>query len=159
MCKVFVGLVALIVFFSSPVSANNDTINLLLDSIDYPKLSVQIHNYLKPKVANEHVCKDVPQLDKTGKVDLNEFKIGRESSLITISANVKVTCKTSDSAFIKASASEDFAINGKFDVATCTIVDFSASPRGDIGKAIARGTDFSNKIKMQVEQNLDAICP
>ena len=159
MHKIQKGFVISLIMFSPSALATADTIDFILDSIDYSALSTKVHAYLKPKIAKEEICKDLPHLDKTNKVDLNDFVIGRKDSTLTISANIKITCKTSDSAVIKSSASEDIAINAGFDISKCTLVDFKATPRGDVGKVIARSTGFSKKLKKQIEQKLKSICP
>ena len=97
-------------------------------------------------------------IDKTDTVLLNEFEYCADSQTSSLRANVFVKCRTSDNAVIKIQVQEDFEIEAKIDNQTCQIVEFHASPRGELGKLIARNVGFLERTQKTMQDNLHQLC-
>lgn len=121
-------------------------------------LSSLLYNSIKPEIENADLCADFDHIDKTASVKLKKFSYCLGPDTSEIKAQLSVKCKTSDSAFIKTSVKEDFDFSFLIDNQTCEVSDFDSSPKGDIGKLIAKNTNFQASAKKAIQEKINEIC-
>ena len=139
---------AIIICLLAPALAN--ACNDLLNTIVFQRV--------RPVVESADLCRGLPVTDKTDQVRLTQFKYCAQEAVSTLKANVFVRCKTSDHAVIRIKVQEDFTLEATIENASCRITGFHASPRGDIGRLIARNTGFKERVRNSMQNNLNLIC-
>jgi hypothetical protein len=73
-------------------------------------------------------------------------------------ATVYVRCKTSDQAAVHLAIDETFDFSMALRNDTCEIDRFEVTPRGDIGRAVAKLVGLADRMKQAARDPLLALC-
>ncbi|MGE0008907.1 MAG: hypothetical protein AB7S92_25420 [Parvibaculaceae bacterium] len=132
--------------------------------------NVEVAETLKPLIEKARLCKGLKQkvdvglfkvkikIDRTKSVRVEKIDYCTSRASRRIAATVAVECETDDDEEVHIEVAESFDVAVEVSDKTCTVVDFSVEPRGDIGKLIARNTDFEEKVRKAVERQIAKAC-
>ena len=76
-----------------------------------------------------------------------------------IEATVYVACETDKDEEVRISVDESFDVMVEIGNEKCAVIGFKVEPHGDIGKLIARNSDFEDKIRKAVERQVAKAYP
>ena len=132
--------------------------------------NVEVADTLKPIIEKAKLCKGLKQkvdaglfkvkikIDQTKSVKVERINYCTSAAGRKIDATVSVECETDDDEEVQINLAESFDVAVEIDNKTCAVTDFRIEPQGDIGKLIARNTDFKDKVRKEVERQIAKAC-
>ncbi len=132
--------------------------------------NVEVAEILKPIIEKVKLCKGLKKkvdaglfkvkikIDQTRSVKVEKINYCTSPSSRKIEATVEVECATDEDEEVQIDVSESFDVAVEVSNKTCAVTDFRIEPEGDIGKLIAKNTDFEEKVKKAVEHEIAKAC-
>jgi hypothetical protein len=133
-------------------------------------LNAVIASALKPIIERAKLCKGLKQkvdaglfkvkikIDQTKSVKVEKINYCTSQTHRKIEATVAVECESDDDEEVYIKLAESFDVAVEINNKTCAVTDFRIEPQGDIGKIIAKNTDFENKVRKAVERQVAKAC-
>lgn len=134
-------------------------------------LNAEIAGVLKPIIEKIKLCKGLKQkvdaglfkvkikVDQTKSVKVEKINYCTSQAHRKIEGTVAVECESDDSEEVHINLAESFDVAVEIDNKTCAVTGFKIEPKGDIGKLIAKNTDFESKVRKAVEHEIAKACP
>lgn len=134
------------------------------------KENVEVAETLKPLIEEAKLCKGLKQkvdagffkvklkIDRTRSVKVERINYCTSQASRKIEANVSVECETDEDEEVQIQLAESFDVAVVISNETCAVTDFRIEPEGDIGKLIAKNTDFEGKVRKAVEREIAKAC-
>ncbi|MGE0239874.1 MAG: hypothetical protein AB7F09_06090 [Parvibaculaceae bacterium] len=132
--------------------------------------NVEVAETLKPLIEKARLCKGLKdkvdaglfkikiKIDRTKSVRVESINYCTSEASRRIEATVAVECETDDDEEVHIELAESFEVAVEVSNKTCAVTDFHVEPQGDIGKLIARNTDFEDKVRKAVERQIAKAC-
>ncbi len=133
-------------------------------------LNTVIATALRPIIEKAKLCKGLKQkvdaglfkvkikIDQTKSVKVEKINYCTSQTHRKIEATVAVECESDDGEEVHIELAESFDVAVEIDNKTCAVTDFKIEPEGDIGKLIAKNTDFEGKVRKAVERQVAKAC-
>jgi hypothetical protein len=133
-------------------------------------LNAVIASALKPIVEKAKLCKGLKRkvdaglfkvkikIDQTKSVKVEKLNYCTSPTHRKVEATVAVECESDDSEEVHITLAESFDVAVEINNKTCAVTDFKVEPAGDIGKLIAKNTDFEGKVRKAVEREVAKAC-
>ena len=99
------------------------------------------------------------KVDQTKSVKVEKINYCTSQAHRKIEGTVAVECESDDSEEVHINLAESFDVAVEIDNKTCAVTGFKIEPKGDIGKLIAKNTDFESKVRKAVEHEIAKACP
>jgi hypothetical protein len=134
-------------------------------------LNTVIATALKAIIEKAKLCKGLKQkvdaglfkvkikVDQTKSVKVEKINYCTSQAHRKIEGTVSVECESDDHEEIHINLAESFDVAVEIDNKTCVVTGFRIEPKGDIGKLIAKNTDFESKVRKAVEHEITKACP
>lgn len=104
-------------------------------------------------------CKNVPGgFDVKEEFTVRTLDLCSAPSGVKIISEARVECRTSDSAFFKASVKGDLLAEVELDIGACKIVDSNVSVKGAIGELLSGSNVVQKSIQIFAQQKLNEMC-
>lgn len=132
--------------------------------------NVEAADMLKPVIEKAKLCKGLKQkvdaglfkvkikIDQTKSVKVERINFCTSDASRKIEATIAVECETDDDEEVHMNLAESFDVAVVVSNKTCKVTDFHIEPEGDIGKLIAKNTDFEDKVRKTVEKEIAKVC-
>ena len=132
--------------------------------------NVEVAETLKPLIEKAKLCKGLKQkvdaglfkvkikIDQTRLVRVDRINYCTSEASRKIEATVAVECATDDDEEVQIDLRESFEVAVEISNKTCAVTDFRIEPEGDIGKLIAKNTDFEDKVRKAVQRQIAKAC-
>lgn len=132
--------------------------------------NVEVAETLKPLIEKAKLCKGLKQkvdaglfkvkikIDQTRLVRVDRINYCTSEASRKIEATVAVECATDDDEEVQIELRERFEVAVEVSNKTCAVTDFRIEPEGDIGKLIARNTDFEDMVRKAVQRQIAKAC-
>lgn len=132
--------------------------------------SATVAAVVKPLIEKAKLCKGLKQkvdaglfkvkvkIDQTRKVSVEKLDYCTSDTSRKIEATVYVACETDKDEEVQISVDESFDVLVEISNEKCAVTDFKVEPHGDIGKLIARNSDFEEKVRKTVEKQIAKAC-
>lgn len=132
--------------------------------------NVEVAETLKPLIENAKLCKGLKEkvdagffkvkikVDQTKSVRVEKISYCTSEASRRIEATISVECETDDDEEVQISLAESFDVAVEISNKTCAVTDFAIEPEGDIGRLIAKNTDFEDKVRKAVERQIAKAC-
>ena len=132
--------------------------------------NVEIAETLKPLIEKAKLCKGLKKkvdaglfkvkvkVDQTTSVRVEEINYCTSEQSRKIEGTVAVECESDDDAEVHISLAESFDVAIEISNKTCSVTNFKIEPHGDIGKLIAKNSDFEDKVKKAVQKEIGKAC-
>jgi hypothetical protein len=132
-------------------------------------LNAVIASVLKPIIEKAKLCKGLKQkvdaglfkvkikIDQTKSVKVEKINYCTSQAHRKIEATVAVECESDDDEEVHIKLAESFDVAVEINK-TCAVTGFKVEPEGDIGKLIAKNTDFEGKVRKAVEREVAKAC-
>lgn len=133
-------------------------------------VNVVIAGTLKPIIEKAKLCKGLKQkvdaglfkvkikIDQTKSVTVERLNYCTSATHRKIEATVAVECESDADEEVHVKLAESFDVAVEISNKTCAVTDFRIEPEGDIGKLIAKNTDFEDKVRKAVERQIAKTC-
>lgn len=132
--------------------------------------NVEVAQTLKPLIEKAKLCKGLKKkvdaglfkvkikVDQTRSVHVEEINYCTSDRSRRIEGTVAVECSSDDDAEVHITLAESFDVAIEISNKTCVVTDFRIEPQGDIGRLIAKNTDFEDKVRKAVEKEIGKAC-
>lgn len=132
--------------------------------------NVEVADTLKPIIEKAKLCKGLKQkvdaglfkvkikINNTKSVKVEKINYCTSEASRKIEATVAVECESDDDEEVHIALAESFDVAVAISNKTCAVTDFRIEPQGDIGKLIAKNTDFEDKVRKAVERQIAKAC-
>lgn len=132
--------------------------------------NVEVAETLKPLIEKAKLCKGLKEkvdaglfkikikVDQTKSVRVENIRYCTSEASRRIEANISVECETDEDEEVQIRLSESFDVAIEINNKTCAVTDFTIEPEGDIGRLIAKNTDFEDKVRKAVERQIAKAC-
>jgi hypothetical protein len=132
--------------------------------------NTEIADTLKPVIEKAKLCKGLKQkvdaglfkvkikIDQTKSVKVEKINYCTSQASRRIEATIAVECESDDDEEVHIALAESFDVAVEISNKTCAVTDFRIEPEGDIGKLIAKNTDFKDKVRKAVERQIAKAC-
>ncbi|MFZ5671818.1 MAG: hypothetical protein ACOZAM_02515 [Pseudomonadota bacterium] len=132
--------------------------------------SATVAEVVKPLIEKAKLCKGLKQkvdaglfkvkikIDQTREVRVEKLDYCTSDTSRKLAATVYVACETDEDEEVQISVDESFDVMVEIANKDCAVTDFKVEPHGDIGKLIARNTDFKDKVRKAVERQIGKAC-
>jgi hypothetical protein len=129
-----------------------------------------IASALKPIIEQAKLCRGLRRkvdaglfkvkikIDQTKSVKVEKLNYRTSQTHRKVEATVAVECESGADEEVHIELAESFDVAVAIDNKTCAVTDFKVEPEGDIGKLIARNTDFEGKVRKAVEHEIAKVC-
>jgi hypothetical protein len=133
-------------------------------------LNAVVAEALKPIIEKAKLCKGLKQkvdaglfkvkikVDQTKSVKVEKINYCTSQAHRKIEGTVAVECETDDDEEVHITLTESFDVAVEINNKTCAVTGFKIEPEGDIGKLIAKNTDFEDKVRKAVEREIAKVC-
>ena len=133
-------------------------------------MNVGVGEMLKPLIEKAKLCKGLKKkvdaglfkvkikVDQTKSVHVEEINYCTSEQSRKIEGTVAVECASDDDAEVNISLAESFDVSIEISNKTCAVTNFRIEPHGDIGRLIAKNSDFEDKVKKAVEKEIGKAC-
>ena len=134
-------------------------------------LNAVVAGVLKPIIEKAKLCQGLKQkvdaglfkvkikVDQTKSVKVEKINYCTSQMHRKIEGTVAVECESDDDEEVHINLAESFDVAVEIDSKTCVVTGFRIEPKGDIGKLIAKNTDFESKVRKAVEHEIGKACP
>jgi hypothetical protein len=134
-------------------------------------LNATVAQVLKPIIEKAKLCKGLKQkvdaglfkvkikVDQTKLVKVEKINYCTSQTQRKIEGTVAVECESGDDEEVHINLAESFDVAVEIDNKTCAVTGFRIEPKGDIGKLIAKNTDFEGRVRKAVEHEIAKACP
>lgn len=123
-----------------------------------PFTSDIMERLVRPVIEAAPACEGAPHLNKTKQVRLKRFEYCLENGVARVEGRIFVRCATSSKALFPSSAEEDIDFLIGADEKTCALKEFTAQPRGEVGRLIAKAARLEEAAKTAAKNALEAYC-
>ncbi len=125
---------------------------------------------VKPLIEKAKLCKGLKQkvdaglfkvkvkIDQTREVRVEKLDYCTSESSRKLEATVYVACETDKDEEVQISVDESFDVMVEIANKNCAVTGFKVEPHGDIGKLIAKNSDFEDKVRKAVERQIAKAC-
>ena len=132
--------------------------------------SATVAEVIKPLIEKAKLCKGLKQkvdaglfkvkikIDQTREVRVEKLDYCTSETSRKIEATVYVACETDEDEEVQISVDESFDVMVEIANKDCAVTEFKVDPHGDIGKLIAKNTDFEDKVRKAVERQIGKAC-
>lgn len=132
--------------------------------------SATVAEVVKPLIEKAKLCKGLKRkvdaglfkvkikIDQTKAVRVEKLDYCTSETSRKIEATVYVACETDEDEKVQISVDESFDVMVEIANKDCAVSDFKVAPHGDIGKLIAKNSDFEDKIRKAVERQVAKAC-
>lgn len=132
--------------------------------------NVEVAETLKPLIEKAKLCKGLKKkvdaglfkvkikVDQTRSVHVEHVNYCTSESSRRIEGTVAVECSSDDDAEVHITLAESFDVAITISNKTCAVTDFTIEPEGDIGRLIAKNSDFEEKVRKAVEKEIAKAC-
>lgn len=132
--------------------------------------SAAVSEVVKPLIEEAKLCKGLKRkvdaglfkvkvrIDQTKTVRVEKLDYCTSESSRKIEATVYVACQTDEDEKVQISVDESFDVMVEVANKDCAVTSFTVEPRGDVGKLIARNSDFEDKVRKAVERQVAKAC-
>lgn len=132
--------------------------------------SATVAEVVKPLIEKAKLCKGLKQkvdaglfkvkikIDQTREVRVEKLDYCTSETSRKLEATVYVACETDEDEEVQISVDESFDVTVEIANKNCTVTDFKVEPHGDIGKLIAKNSDFEDKVRKAVERQIAKAC-
>ena len=132
--------------------------------------NVEVAETLKPLIEKAKLCKGLKQkvdaglfkikikIDQTKLVRVDRINYCTSEASKKIEATVTVECSTDNDEEVQIDLRERFEVAVEISNKTCAVTDFRIEPEGDVGKLIAKNTDFEDKVRKAVQRQIAKAC-
>jgi hypothetical protein len=132
--------------------------------------SATVAEVVKPLIEKAKLCKGLKQkvdaglfkvkikIDQTREVRVEKLDYCTSESSRKLEATVYVACETDEDEEVQISVDESFDVMVEIANKNCTVTEFKVEPHGDIGKLIAKNSDFEDKVRKAVERQIAKAC-
>lgn len=132
--------------------------------------NVEVAETLKPIIEKAKLCKGLKEkvdaglvkvkikIDQTKSVKVEKINYCTSQASRKIEATVAVECESDDDEEVHIELAESFDVAVTVSNKTCAVTDFKIEPEGNIGKLIAKNTDFEGKVRKAVETQIAKAC-
>lgn len=132
--------------------------------------NVEVAETLKPLIEKARLCKGLKKkvdaglfkvkikVDQTRSVEVEHIDYCTSDASRKIEGTVAVECSSDDDAEVHITLAESFDVAIAISNKTCAVTDFRIEPQGDIGRLIAKNSDFEEKVRKAVEKEIAKAC-
>jgi hypothetical protein len=132
--------------------------------------NVEIAETLKPLIEKAKLCKGLKKkvdaglfkvkikVDQTKSVHVEDINYCTSDQSRKVEGTVAVECASDDDAEVHVTLAESFDVAIVISNKTCAVTDFTIEPEGDIGRLIAKNSDFEDKVRKAVEKEVAKGC-
>jgi len=134
-------------------------------------LNTVIAATLKPIIEKSKLCNGLKhkvdaglfkvkiKVDETKSVKVEKINYCTSPTHRKIEGTIAVECESGEDAEVHIDLAESFDVAVEINNKTCAVSNFKIEPKGDIGKLIAKNSDFENKVRKAVEHEIAKACP
>lgn len=132
--------------------------------------SATVAEVVKPLIEKAKLCKGLKQkvdaglfkvkikIDQTREVRVEKLDYCTSDTSRKLAATVYVACETDEDEEVQISLDESFDVTVEIANKNCAVTEFKVEPHGDIGKLIAKNSDFEDKVRKAVEKQVAKAC-